>query len=215
MRHIPLLFLCLLLQACTTTQQGLVDTAKLAVMGPDDVTVSDEEIASLPYASMYLRINDGQRIFLVLGYAENGQQKWITQDRAMLVTQNGRLVKTLGLSDNLLEVINLAQDPLAHPLQLRDDAGWTRIMSWTENGQLRSATLTSRFSRGRDEVLKLGGHEIACRVWHETITSAANGAEWQNTFWIDALSGEIRQSAQRVGADTLPVEITILKPAKS
>lgn len=215
MRHIPLLFLCLLLQACTQTQQGLVDTAKLAVMGPDDVTVSDEQIESLPYASMYLRIDKGQRIFLVLGYDENGQQKWVTQDRAMLVTQKGRLVKTLGLSDNLLEVNNLPQDPLTHPLHIRDGESWTRIMSWTENGQLRSSSAASRFTRDRDEVLMLAGRQIACHVWHEEVTLAANGTQWQNTFWIDAVSGEMRQSVQQVGADTLPVEITILKPAKS
>lgn len=215
MRHIPLLFLCLLLQACTQTQQGLVDTAKLAVMGPDDVTVSDEQIESLPYASMYLRIDNGQRIFLVLGYDENGQQKWVTQDRAMLVTQKGRLVKTLGLSDNLLEVNNLPQDPLTHPLHIRDGESWTRIMSWTENGQLRSSSAASRFTRDRDEVLTLAGRQIACHVWHEEVTLAANGTQWQNTFWIDAVSGEVRQSVQQMGADTLPVEITILKPAKS
>lgn len=215
MRHIPLLFLCLLLQACTQTQQGLVDTAKLAVMGPDDVTVSDEQIESLPYASMYLRINEGQRIFLVLGYDENGQQKWVTQDRAMLVTQKGRLVKTLGLSDNLLEVNNLPQDPLTHPLHIHEGESWTRIMSWTENGQLRSSSVTSRFTRDQDEVLTLAGRRIACHVWHEKVTLAVNGTQWQNTFWIDAVSGEVRQSAQQVGADTLPVEITILKPAKS
>ena len=215
MRHIPLLFLCLLLQACTQTQQGLVDTAKLAVMGPDDVTVSDEKIESLPYASMYLRINGGQRIFLVLGYAEQGQQKWITQDRAMLVTQQGRLVKTRGLSDNLLAVDNLPQDPLAHPLTLREGASWTRVMSWTEHGQLRASRAVSTFSRGEDELLTLAGHQIPCRVWHEEVTLAASGARWQNTFWIDAINGEVRQSAQRVGADTLPVDITILKPAKS
>ncbi|MDR7345087.1 hypothetical protein J2X14_003529 [Pantoea alhagi] len=215
MRHIPLLFLCLLLQACSQTQQGLVDTAKLAVMGPDDVTVSDEKIESLPYASMYLRINGGQRIFLVLGYAEQGQQKWVTQNRAMLVTQQGRLVKTLGLSDNLLEVDNLQQDPLAHPLRIHEGDSWTRIMSWTENGQLRASSAVSRFSRGQDDVLTLAGHQIPCRVWHEEITLTASGAQWQNTFWIDASSGEVRQSAQQVGADTLPVEITILKPAKS
>lgn len=184
-------------------------------MGPDDITVSDEKIEALPYASMYLRINDGQRIFLVLGYAENGQQKWVTQDRAMLVTQKGRLVKTLGLSDNLLETGNLDQDPLAQPLSLRDGASWTRLLSWTENGQLRSGVAISRFSRDNDTVLTLAGKRVACRVWHEEVAIDAVGARWQNTFWLDAISGEVRQSAQSIGAGTLPVDITILKPAKS
>ena len=48
---------------------------------------------NLPYASLYARLNEGPRIFVVLGYSEQGQQKWVTQDQAMLVTQHGRLVK--------------------------------------------------------------------------------------------------------------------------
>lgn len=53
----------------------------------------------------------GPRLFVVLAYAENGQQKWVTQDRATLVTQHGRIVKTRLAGDNLLEVNNLAADP--------------------------------------------------------------------------------------------------------
>ncbi|PPS57744.1 hypothetical protein CRX72_06095 [Pantoea sp. BRM17] len=67
----------------------------------ENVTVSAEQIQKLPYASMYARIDNGARIFVVLGYLEAGQQKWVTQDKAMLVMQHGRLVKTLGLRDNL------------------------------------------------------------------------------------------------------------------
>ena len=108
MRRLSLLFLCLLLQACTQTQKGLEQTVMLAVNGPDDVTVTDQQVASLPYASLYARINEGPRIFVVLGYDEQGQQKWVTQDKAMLVMLHGRLVKTLGLVDNLDEEIGRA-----------------------------------------------------------------------------------------------------------
>ncbi len=108
MRNLPLLILCLLLQACTQTQKGLGETVKLAFLGADDIQMTNQQIDSLPYASMYLRVNDSQQIFVVLGFNENGQQKWITRDRAMLVTQHGRLVKTLGMADNLNDVSNLA-----------------------------------------------------------------------------------------------------------
>ena len=68
MRRLSLLLLCLLLQACTQTQKGLEQTVMLAISGPDDVTVTDQQIANLPYASMYARVNNGPRIFVVLGY---------------------------------------------------------------------------------------------------------------------------------------------------
>ncbi len=163
---------------------------------------------------MYLRVNDGQQIFVVLGFNENGQQKWITRDRAMLVTQHGRLVKTLGMADNLNDVSNLANDPLRDALHLSDGASWARAMSWTENGQPRAGSATSRFTRLKDEVLQLAGEPVACRVWQEEV-SADDGHAWRNTFWIDTTSGQVRQARQMLGADTIPVEFTILKPAKS
>lgn len=215
MRHIPLLVLCLLLQACTQTQKGLEDTVEYAVSGPGDVTVTDRQVADLPYASMYLRVNDGQRIFVVLGYNEQGQQKWVTQDKAMLVTEHGRLVKTLGLSDNLLDVNNLQNDPLRDPLHLSEQSSWTRTLSWTENGQLRAATAVSHFSRGTDEVLTLAGEAVPCRVWLEEVSVDALGKRWQNRFWIDNSSGQVLQAEQSLGADYLPVVTTILKPAQS
>lgn len=215
MRYIPLLLLCLLLQACTQTQKGLVDTVSLALLGPDDIEVSSQQIDALPYASIYLRINGGQRIFVVLGFDENGQQKWITRDRSMVVTQHGRVVKTLGLRDNLKEVTDLQHDPLAYPLRLTAGASWTRTMSWTENGQFRAATAVSHFRRLEDRTVNIAGSNIACQVWQETVELTGEGTTWTNTFWIEATTGLVRQSQQRSGGEDLSLEITLLKPAKS
>ena len=215
MRRLSLLLLCLLLQACTQTQKGLEQTVMLAISGPDDVTVSDEQIATLPYASLYARVDNGPRIFVVLGYLENGQQKWVTQDKAMLVMHHGRLVKTLGLRDNLQAVSNLAQDPLADGLRLQNGAQWTRVVQWREQDNVRAATAHSTFQRGDDEVLNLAGERVPCRVWHETVEMESPGVSWQNTFWIDNRDGTVLQAQQMLAADQFPIATTLLKPAKS
>lgn len=214
MRYISLLLLCLLLQACTRTQLGIGETLKTAFTGVDDVTMTDERIQSSPYASMYLRVDNGQRIFVVLGYDENGQQKWITQDQSMLITRYGRVIKTLGFYDNLLDINNLQQDPLVKGLALTEGSRWTRTLSWTENQKLRSGTAISLFFRDRDQVLNLAGQHIACRVYHEKVEMTATGKSWENTFWMDASNGQIRQTMQTEGAGSFPIETTILKPAK-
>ncbi|RLR18050.1 hypothetical protein D8L93_04170 [Sodalis-like symbiont of Bactericera trigonica] len=91
-------------------------------------------------------MNYGSQIFVVLEYAEQGNLKWATRDQAMLVTRNRRLVKTLRLTDNLLEVTNLDSDPLIHPDRILNDTEWTSTSSWIEKGQRRAATFISRFS---------------------------------------------------------------------
>lgn len=215
MRNLPLLLLCLFLQACTQTQKGLTETARLAFLGEDDIELTNSQIASIPYASMYLRLDGGQQIFVVLGFKEEGQLKWITRDKAMIVTQHGRLVKTQGLQDNLIEVTATAQDPLRNAAGLTEGARWQRTIGWTENGQLRAGTAISRFSRQKDSVLQLAGKPVACRVWQEDVTLRESGKSWRNTFWVDSSSGTVRKAVQMLGADYFPVETTILKPAKS
>ena len=54
-------------------------------------------------------------------------------------------MKTLLGGDNLIEVNNLAADPLIKPAQIVDGASWTRTMGWTEYQQVRYATARSVF----------------------------------------------------------------------
>ncbi|MBO0216673.1 YjbF family lipoprotein, partial [Vibrio sp. Vb2880] len=68
-----------------------------------DVELTPEEIDAVPYASAYLKIGDQKQVFVVLAFAEqnpltgNTQLKWVSADKAMVVTENGHIVKTIGL----------------------------------------------------------------------------------------------------------------------
>ena len=131
----------------------------------------------------------------------------------MLVTRSGRLVKTVGLHSNLLEVTSLTDDPLAHTARLHDGQQWQRELRWTEDGELRSASVTSTFTPSGESVLLIAGQRIETQIWQETVRAAVPEREWQNTFWIEKTSGLVRQSQQMAGAGVLPVQMTLLKPA--
>jgi Group 4 capsule polysaccharide lipoprotein gfcB, YjbF len=212
-RLLIFMFTGLLLQGCTVSQQSMVETFRTAATGDRDITLPDAQIQSLPYSSMYLRLNEGQQIFVVLGYIEAGQSKWLTQDHAMIVTRNGRLLKTTGLRSNLLDVTDAQQDPLNQGLTLREGMRWTRVIRWSEEGRSRSATLTSQFSSAGDVTINVAGKPIHSRIWHENVQSDRPDRGWQNTFWMDKSTGQIRRSQQMLGAGVMPVEMTILKPA--
>lgn len=203
-----------LLAGCTPSQQGVVDTFS-AIWEAKDVTMTDEAIQSLPYASTYFRIDNEQRAFLVLGYIEQGNLKWLSQDGSIVVTRHGRLVKTTHLhSRNLLEVISVTPDPLLEAQNLANGQTWSRTIRWEEGKQLRSAALTSRFTRAdKDQVLTIAGEAVPCQVWYEEVQSVNPDSQWQNIFWVDTRNGQVRQSHQMLGAGTYPVEMTILKPA--
>ncbi len=118
MKRLALILICLLLQACSATTKGPGDSLWDSLFGTPGVQLTDDDIQNMPYASQYMQLNGGPQLFVVLAFSENGQQKWVTQDGATIVTQHGRLVKTLLGGDNLIDVNNLATDPLAKPDRL-------------------------------------------------------------------------------------------------
>ena len=211
MKRPALIMICLLLQACSSTTKGLGDSLWNSLFGTPGVHLTDDDIQNMPYASQYVQLNNGPQLFVVLAFAENGQQKWVTQDQATLVTQHGRIVKTLLGGDNLLEMNNLAADPLAKPNQIVDGASWTRTMGWTEYKQVRYATARSVFHwQGTDSVV-VGGESTPVRVLDEEVET--DQARWHNQYWVDS-EGQIRQSVQYLGADFFPVRTTLIKAAK-
>ncbi|SMG44669.1 YjbF family lipoprotein [Cedecea sp. NFIX57] len=211
MQRLAILFVCLLLQACSATTRGLGTSLWNSIAGGGGVQLTDDEIAEMRYASQYMSINNGPQLFVVLAYNEDGQQKWVTQDRSVIVTQNGRIVKTSGLRDNLTEVTNLASDPLENVKQIQDGASWTRQMAWTEHQQVRYATATSTFEFDGTDTVKLGSSVTKVRVLEEEVT--ALGKSWTNRYWIDD-EGQIRKSKQYLGPGYWPITTLLVKAAK-
>ncbi|MCT4709784.1 YjbF family lipoprotein [Enterobacteriaceae bacterium H11S18] len=211
MQRLSILVVCLLLQACSATTKGLGTSLWHSIVGTDGVQLTDDDIQNMRYASQYMSINSGPQLFVVLAYDENGQQKWVTQDRATIATQNGRIVKTVGLGDNLTQVSNLADDPLAAVNQIIDGATWTRQMAWTEHQQVRMATARSTFRWDGSDTVKVGSSVTPVRILDEEVT--ASDKTWHNRFWVDS-DGHIRQSKQYLGPDYWPMTTVLLKAAQ-
>ena len=211
MKRLAIITLCLLLQACSASTKGLGQSLWDSLFGTPGVHLTEEDIQNMPYASQYIQLNNGPQLFVALAFSENGQQKWVTQDQAILVTQHGRLVKTQLAGDNLLDVNNLASDPLTKPNQIVDGATWTRTMGWTEHRQVRYATARSTFHWGENETLSLTGGDTAVRVLEEEVTT--DTTRWENRYRVDS-EGQIRQSEQYLGAGYFPVKTTLIKAAK-
>lgn len=211
-RYFSLLLACLLLSACSQTQRGIGDTLAIAAFGMSDVEVDAQTLRTLPYSSIYARLNDGPQIFVVAAFAEEGQVKWLSSDRVLLVTQNGRLTKTVGYRDNLLEVTDRQHDPLLNPQTLKEGATWTRTLSWTEGQQFHSATAQSVFHLDGREPLEIAGTTLDTLRVEEEVTVPSLGRHYRNHFWIDPATGIVRKAEQYIGPDFIPVNITILKP---
>jgi hypothetical protein len=215
-----LLILSLFLTACTQKSQDITSTLDEALFGFADINKSRQEINALPYASSHVIIDDGAQIFVVLALAEPSpshpeqtQLKWLSADHAMLVTENGRLIKTLRLpTDNLMAVSdNKSVDPLRIAGKKPDNYSWSATYDWQPGYRYNyKANLTWKFIERK--TIRSAAWEKETDYYQERVTVPALNAQFTNHFWLDKDSHQVVKSIQYLGPEMPTVEMTILKP---
>lgn len=202
-------FSLLMLGGCSNTASVTHETIKYALMGVDDVTVSAEHINQLPYASAYLKIGDNPRVFVVLAYVNGDERAWLTADRVMVITRHGRVIKTVGMSNDLALSVPDAADPLSMPMVASAD--WHALAEW-DQVYLSGYRLESTLVRAGQDTLDLVTREINAVRFEEQVTLRPGGTSWTNVFWRDPVSGQVVKTRQHLGPDLPVIELTILKP---
>jgi len=167
----------------------------------------------LPYASMAVSIKNNRRALVVLAKAEQGELHWMSADRGVLVTRNGRLVRTVGLPENLVRTDFLGADffeegglpgngPLARK-RLIDIAPGNRF------GMVVEATLT----RGPRERITIHKRQYDTVRLDEKCVVPHLSWEFSNTYWVDG-QGMVWRSVQHTAPGAPAIEMEVTKPAK-
>lgn len=227
------LLLSLALTGCSQKFNDVNDTVNLAFFGDKDVALSAEEINQLPYASMYARVNDGPQAFMVLAFAENSatlgltkspylsassspdsnQLKWVSADKGMLITENGRIVKTLNLpSGNLVSSQSHQTDPLALGLHLASTpTHWQHTIDW-QPGYHFGYPVKSEFTFMANEQLDINDTIRPSKHYVEHVSIPTLGMEYENHWWIDPNNGAVIKSKQKLAPNLPVIELILLKP---
>lgn len=210
------LWLCLcaisLLAGCARHVTLLGETAKLALLGQPDVQLPTQKIEQLPYASAYLKVGKAPQAFVVLAASEQGQQKWVTADKNMIVTDHGRIVKTIGFGEDIVSVDNLKSDPLA--LGLLNSATseqWQTKVVWAQVFRAGYALVSHFEYKGMEQVTILETSRSLAR-FDEMVSVSALNQSYTNSYWVDPKSKMVIKSLQYMGPGLAQVQFTILKP---
>ena len=187
----------------------MATAAQIAVRGAPDAAVSAEYVARLPYASVGARVGRGQRSLLVLGRYDGPDRHWISQDRAAVVTRNGRLIRLYGIGADLRDTRDIEDDPIAastfafEGLHRRSlDLG-----SPVKFGVLVESTFSVR---GRETIRILD-------TQHDTLVVAeennAVGMRWSfiNEYWLDFDTGYVWRSVQHFAPDMPSLTLEVYK----
>ena len=234
MQWILLSGMILLLTACSQKFNDVNDTLNLAFWGERDTTLNQSDIDLLPYASIYARVNNGAQAFIVLAFAERPfhtppaqhnttlnalpliELKWLSADRAMLVTAEGRIVKTHNLpAGNIVATNGALPDPLSLGLHLPSTPKtWQRTLDW-QPGYHFGYTLQSQFKELGHERITLNEKPTEAIHYIEEVTVESLAFSFQNDFWLHPVTGKVLKSRQMLAPGLPYVEITLLKPFSS
>jgi hypothetical protein len=205
--------------ACSGTNHAYYQTLKIAFSAQIDakLTLADVQKSDVDVIS----VMRGQRpvAIMALAYLENKQHKWVSSDKAMITMDKGRIIRTFGLSENLLYLSNTDLDPLKtfpHSAKDKDkpqQQRWSRISDRT--GDEYGYPIESTFSQARKVKIQALNLNIDTILYIEFVSynAPANylrlNSNWENHFWFSE-SGELIKSRQRLSPLSESLEIIYL-----
>ena len=172
-----------------------------------DASVELAEAASIPYATMGIRIGDGAQQIIVLATDSGGERLWTSAARVAITTNGGRIVSTAGFSSNLSATA--ARDGVDIPWSKPHKVAWTADLS--DLGVYSAYVACQDRPAGRETTTILGKDFDTLRV-DETCRCDQLDWSFSNTYWISAASGRVWRSVQHFHPRMDPLELEILRP---
>lgn len=202
----------LLMAGCTQKFNDVSATVEEAYSNYIDVELTSDEIKQVPYASAYLRIGTQKQVFVVLAFAEENkitgaqQLKWVSADKSMIVTENGRIVKTIGLQGNNLVALSGTYPKF-------NDVNTTHNYSLTYDWMPKyryNYSATAQLSKSIASTVKTALYTSPTQIFEESIYFKALDSKITNKYWVDT-SGNVLKTRQYLGPNMEPIEMTFLK----
>ncbi|MFL5236746.1 MAG: YjbF family lipoprotein [Rhizomicrobium sp.] len=171
--------------------------------------VSMQDAAAIPFATIGIRLDNGAQGILVLATNNPEQQLWTSASHVVLLTQNGRILRTAGLPHNRTDIRLLSGSRNAPPLQGSAETRWEEDFG---DLHLYSIPVTCHtIARGREGVKNFTSVIPTVHIDEEC---RAETIDWTftNTYWISPKDGLTWRSIQYISPKLGPLEIDILRP---
>lgn len=192
------------------TWSQIIVAAKLVWSNNSGITL--QQAASVPYASMGIRIGEDQERLIVLASQTQDTQLWTSAARIAIVTENGRIVRSSGFGHGLSATSSEGGDPLT--LFEHGDSTTRHTRRFVDFQDL------NRFSVPVDCTIKSGGTEniviLEKNIRAHRVDEHCNSEvlEWSfdNIFWLGDSPGLVWRSIQNLHPELGPVETEIFRP---
>ena len=174
--------------------------------------ITRDQAAKIPYASIGYRVDDGPEQLLVLATDSGGQQLWTSAAHVVIVTRDGRVVRTVGLAQDVSAVTPQKGQELVSPSAASSGSQThVRLEDFPGIPAYGAAVTCTATPRGPETIVILG-RGITTRKIDEACHSDMLDWSFTDSYWVDPQSGLVWRSIQHVSPKAGAIEIETLRP---
>jgi hypothetical protein len=175
--------------------------------------VTKDQAAAIPYASIGYRLNDGPEQLLVLATDNGAEQLWTSGAHVVIVTRGGRIVRTVGLAQDVSAVTPQKGQQDFGPAETKErNLTSTRLEDFPGIPAAYGVAIKCTAQPRGPETIVILGRGVSTRKVDETCRSDALDLSFTDSYWIDRQSALVWRSIQHVGPKGQKIEIETLRP---
>ncbi|MFL2706890.1 MAG: YjbF family lipoprotein [Gammaproteobacteria bacterium] len=169
-------------------------------------TIEPQVIKNIPYASMLVKIGNGPTALMILESKNNDDYSWVSADGVYLIINNGKIIKTHGLSNNLNETLTPS---IIWSDDLYDNKDFVSYRSFSLP-TLNNLKVISSYSKNTPSDVELMFTKKKLTLIEEQIHSKEVGWSALNQYWVDD-SNFVWKSVQNISPRLPEVHIEVTK----
>ena len=164
--------------------------------------ISPEVIANIPYASSLINFNKSSKSLIILQSKNSDVYTWVSSDKRVFFTENGRIVGTVGLPNDLYKI----KRPEISFSQILNGTSLTNYIAYYSFRKPELNNLRVEITidvLGEDKIQLLGQERNLILVEERLVSKKIN---WKtiNRYWVDPENYFVYKSQQSI-SPKLPV----------
>lgn len=208
----------LFLAACSSADSGNTNYAQFYQLAKQslsasfgNVRITRDQAASIPYASMGYSQDGGNQQLLVLATDSGGEQLWTGPSHAVIVTRDGRIVRTVGMGHDLA-ALTLRNGPSPAPgAAVRGAFTSIRLEDFPELG-IYGALVSCRARLVGQQKINILGQPVTTNRVDEACQSQKPDWSFVDSYWVDPDNGLVWRSRQHIHPKGGEIETELFRP---
>lgn len=158
-------------------------TIKGVIVGYENELITSDLIKNIPFASSTLKIGKSASGLIILESKEEELETWVSSDGVYLVFKEGRIVKTSGFFNNLINFKSVETN-FASLMDTNESESLVYYYSYDDPKLIDMRVLASRRFVAKEKVQLIDRKE-ELNLIEEQIVNDYIGWKVTNKFWID------------------------------